>query len=118
MIEAGPERDKYIAELRGEKCTRLFIEDDPCNQDCKLFWDNRCPLPNDYECKNWSTNRNDAWELWDEMKENLRQVELIYAPANFICVLYSYEWKSIYFDGKDEADAISGAYIKYMEAKG
>jgi hypothetical protein len=91
----GPERDKEIAILRGEA-----------------------------EPKPWSTDISVAFELWEEMKGASRYVKLYISDVKKSGIYMFFEGKTdnegwkITHVGKDEADAISGAYIKWKTKGG
>jgi hypothetical protein len=126
MIPVGRERDKRIAELLGYtfKDFSAYTKDEAHEPLYMLFKKDK---PKAW-MPDYSTNRNDAWELWDIMKENGARVRLVINAIDsngVFIIIESIRYQSVYFGvfrdvsytGKDEADAISGAFIKYMEAK-
>jgi hypothetical protein len=90
-MKQGRERDIEIAKLKGLSGQKHPIK-----------------------VKNWSTNRNDAWELWDELRNEFSH-----------CMHYSIESNVDYIEiagmdtikGKDFADCVSQAWIKWKESK-
>ncbi len=64
----------------------------------------------------WSTNRNDAWELWDELPpiKEYRQ-NGGYHEVMFLCGKDALT--NHIFKGKDFADCVSQAWITWKESK-
>jgi hypothetical protein len=111
----GPERDKQIAELRGE---------------CQYYWGipkYNCTLADSYSCscehfigstdKPYSTDIACAFELWEEMK-GTGKVGIAYdnnsiAKEDGILCYYGHGIHYGDYIGASEADAISGAYVKW-----
>ena len=110
--EAGRERDKLIAELKGIEPVYACYADDPAG-DGYCVLDNNNPfnclicereeITNKFECKEWairpdyewiplwSTSRNDAWELWDELPlDRMYRENLIEGVLRYIV---SVNWK-------------------------
>jgi hypothetical protein len=105
----GVERDKQIAELRGDK--KL--------QHMTMFAGR--PEKVDWYYKPYSTDIATAMELWEEMKgANLRPSLTVYTSddgehklaceARLIADKPITRWREI---GETEADAISGAWLKW-----
>ena len=115
MTPAGPERNKRIAELRGEEI--VCIHRSPTHRTGCVYNDicERCfRFESD---KPYSTDISAAMELWDEMKEWGKQspdlLRLEFIPVIDACLCYIGQ---IGCEGKDEADAISGCYLKWKES--
>jgi hypothetical protein len=127
MIPAGPERDRRIAELRGDKCTQYSmtpIEFGTSGPACRY---NSIAFPDDcrregesyclgYEDKPYSTDITTAMELWDEMVKDglypvLRTIEIDHGEIGYrMCAGEVYE-------GWSKADAISGCYLEWKEGR-
>jgi hypothetical protein len=112
MIPAGRERDKKIAELLGWLHYEDYLPgasyDNPKNGLINT---------ETTEVRKWSTNRNDAFELWDIMKKECDIYFNVNENAEYEILLdVDLPITPISYLGKDEADAISGAFIKYKEA--
>lgn len=113
MKLVGRERDYQISELKGYKpgYGNLAGIRRHCHFKPSSGSD---PLPR------WSTNRNDAWELWDELKRNLNKVNYTYykhQTLEEITILIVPGKKSLTFYGKDFADCVSQAWIAWKESK-
>jgi hypothetical protein len=143
MIPAGPERDKRIAELRGEHWHEdgvIYCEVDGmkllwgCAIACscgntgyiwhrgqkindKGEWDyavNRINEPMQCESiiKPYSTDISAAMELWGEMREAGIKPWLCNVDKIVLCTTAD---KDSYREATTEADAISGAWLKWRE---
>lgn len=115
MIPVGIERDRRIAELRGEKEDRL--EDYLCDRCYRM---EGCVSCDNYGHSPYSTDIACAMELWEEMKgvmavkleawsgvDHKQIIDCYYKPTP-----NSYEC----YSGDTEADTISGAWLKWKEA--
>ncbi len=129
MIPAGPERDKVIAEMRGDKAG--LCEDGGLNEyydgyicDCGYKGEWGDYPEHDIPVKPYSTDIAYAMELWEEMKK-VGDVELDFKirQGNCYCRLgiggepsddYDIEIVNIV---ETEADAISGAWLKWREGE-
>jgi len=103
------ERDREIAEIRGE---------------CEHYWGTReydCTLCETYKCKcdqfagsikkPYSTSIVHAMELWEEMKAEWGMPKLEVLHGNRAeCSAWH---EGIIYEGETEADAISGAWLKW-----
>lgn len=115
MIKVGPERDKVIAELRGELCHHPKIKEVGCKvekpiariceDECKCLF---------YHIKPYSTSIVHAMELWEEMPTG---TQLSKNPNGAtVRVKHGHHYKDyIVYKGDTEADAISGAYLKWKQ---
>ena len=124
MIKAGPERDKKIAELQGDKqgeCDDRSYEEyfngwicETCRQTGS--WNNLGE--HDIPIKPYSTSIVHAMELWEEMK-GAGSLELETFDKSLIhsvrCTLELPEEVYFYHEAETEADAISGAYLLWKE---
>lgn len=101
----GVERDKQIAELRGDR---------------QIHEDNKYRYY--YKDKPYSTDIATAFELWEEMKGASRYVKLYISDVKKSGIYMFFEGKTedddwkITHVGETEADAISGAYEKWRTA--
>ena len=106
MKPAGRERDKQVGILKGFKVTHPE-------------WHGIYP----HEAKNikeWSTNRNTAWELWDELKNKFHKatyMETSYGQGHHIYLTDCCEFNIKIKEGKDFADCVSQAWIQWKEVK-
>jgi hypothetical protein len=131
MKPAGPERDREIAEVRGFTVREVNVRGkfQYCIPRGPAGYGRgypRCPVPK------WSTDIAAAMELWEEMKngrgdsiplkKRVISVRLEYNigyashPDGIIgvrIVMPGDESDVINYRGKTEADAISGAYLKW-----
>ena len=105
MNAPGPARDREIAVLRGDDCI-ADVEEIGCRGNCTV-------------CDNWaykpySTDISAALELWGEMKASGKAVELSsHSEWGMICRFVSDKPTIYSASGETEADAISGAYLKW-----
>lgn len=68
--------------------------------------------------EDWSTNRNKAWELWDELDEKCFQIFFSKSDKGYcLDVLFrsKIEGGHIQSHGKDFADCVSQAWITWKE---
>jgi hypothetical protein len=96
-MKQGRERDIEIAKLKGLSGQKHPIK-----------------------VKKWSTSRNDAWELWDELPKpkyyrELSDLEIETGSTDFTCVI-TFDGK-VFFQGTSFADCVSQVWIEYMENK-
>lgn len=121
MIPAGIERDKQVAELRGDDrvcgfdtCAYMMSPAHDCD-DCQYLID-----------KPYSTDISCAMELWEEMKQGGCNLYLHYNAADAApksirgiaveVIKPSYKINDLeWVKGETEADAISGAWLKWKE---
>lgn len=91
-IEAvGRKRDIQIAKLKGYNVLQYGA-----------MYTN-LPMEKSDTCrtrKYWSTSRNDAWELWDELPVNWKHIVM-------------YEWGLVDFDSDKFAPAVSNCWITW-----
>lgn len=129
MKQAGPERDKVIAELRGDcyhdyELTREsdFPDEDAHIWTCKLClhdeytWGRRPEHPGNG--KPYSTDIATAMTLWEEMKGEALMLALDYAKSSKIkCIFFEDSSVDVYYheNCETEADAISGAWLKWKQ---
>ncbi len=121
MIPVGPERDKAILIAMGYK-----------EVDAPKYWhcDSESGLVKyqgtdneDWICprcmlRPYSTDISCAMKLWEEMKEKSHEMYIIHRYGMVSCKVWSKNEPNpkFYFVGKTEADAISGAWLKWKEA--
>ena len=116
--QVGIERNIQIAELKGLCMHDWKAEDDyfPNGVRSSFHWECIKCNKTDYSrarphtgIKHWSTNRNDAWELWDELPNEYLQ----YTEDNGKYSI-SFYWKgNNRIVGKDFADCVSSAWITW-----
>lgn len=114
----GIERDKQIAELKGltvidvnQRGNRQYQYKTGPGGYGKGFPRKKVPP--------YSTDISCAMELWEEMKGKFPSMHLSYMPDKSCRVYLKYEdmrGPIIYEGGETEADAISGAYVKWRTA--
>ena len=127
-MKPGVERDKVVAELRGDKPD--IICHLPTEADCPYYGhvgEEDCPDKCEYlkpDYKPYSTDIACAFELWEEMKGAIRNSSASVLRLNIdtisylICctVLESHMGKPSKLGkclAETEADAISGAWLKW-----
>lgn len=134
MIPAGPERDKVIGIDRGDKPSDIWN----CSCGGVMFnvqqvdWHRKfCrkgKLKPKSKFKPYSTSIVHAMELWEEMKANIKDssiglLSLKIATTSILIVCEMFESHinnpSVLarHQAETEADAISGAWLKWKEAK-
>ena len=130
--KAGRDRDKLIAKLKGIKPVYAcyadnFAGDEYCvlNEDkpfdCRIC--EREKIIDKFKCKEWkqrpenewlpqwSTDRNDAWELWEELPAPKRYYFHV-NDKHEISYQNNMEIKWVYFLGDSFPDAVSKAWIE------
>jgi hypothetical protein len=120
----GIERDKQIAEVRGDE---VFIE---CHHDlipCDCIWEptrTECGMESPETCKDrqvydpkpYSTDISCAMELWEEMKgAGLFIVLCNPEKGDILCSVQDTHGEEYYHEGETEADAISGCFLKWKK---
>ena len=115
MIPAGPERDKVIAELRGECAHEALakVVDSHDYYDChkcsKMF------LPYKNYIKPYSTGIATSMELWEEMKGAGATLTLECEETWVQVIAVFGNHPTARGAAETEADAISGAWLKWKE---
>lgn len=136
MKPAGRERDIEIAKLKGlnPKTVQQLIDEKifashmiNSTTDIWIFVKHPVIYNRKYWifCPHYSTNRNDAWELWDELRK--KKITLNFSEAKndkeSILIVWLKSGKTIpsirentlIIIGKDFADCVSQAWIKWKE---
>lgn len=120
--QAGGERDRLIAEMKGF-CHKMIP--DPYNpvtreatkcKHCKHVSTHiTCDCKNDGICltrtKEWSTSHNDAWELWDELQG--RKVYAVNPAGDIHQICYEINAIDYLTVGITFADVVSKAWIEW-----
>ena len=106
MKPVGLERNIEIAKLKGNVrqhprfCIPIIIpKGEKVHDEAPRNWK---PV------SEWSTNRNDAWELWDELPKARFYEER--CDGSYVVII-----KDIVTIGKDFADCVSQAWIKWKQ---
>lgn len=102
--EVGKERDKIIANMKGLKWNTTIILSDH-------FTD----YPHN---PSWSTSRNEAWELWDEMKAATPILNYQIFDSNHVvnnAHSIDNQTMTISEEGNSFADVVSKAWIRWKE---
>jgi hypothetical protein len=116
MKPAGRERDIEIAKLKGWKpyyAEGIFLDG------IRVVDVRGTKQIIDAKTISWSTDRNAAWELWDEIKVDKFYQEAFMDGKIIGCVVMLQidgEF-SCYGQGKDFADCVSQAWITWKEGK-
>lgn len=112
MKPAGIERDKQIAEMRGEVCA-FYVKKVVCASACES--PNECDHP---LIKPYSTDISAAMELWEEMKAAVLFVVLCNPEkGDILCSVQDTHGEEYYAEAETESDAISGAWIRWKEGE-
>ena len=106
-------RDKEIAELKGLKPYKAFHDDYVYNH---MIHDEYESYEVPKYIPHWSTDRNDAWELWDELPDEKSYFQnMDYHRIEIRKVTYSMNLSI--FEGTSFADAVSKAWIEWKKQK-
>lgn len=120
MVEAGRERDKQIAKLKGmvAKTGKELVSDKTFaewtleNLADVLHIQDKDDNRRWRYCSHWSTSWNDAKELWDELPFDKRYYE---NQNEDYSITYAVKVLGEFSYGKDFPDVVSRAWIKYFE---
>ena len=122
MKPVGIERDLVIGSMKGYVISKRFYkEENRCRIYCgKLIL--QLDVSGGYKKHKWfqlprySTDRNDAWELWDELPTGKAIKERVDGTYR----LYFYDpdaYEVLIAAGKDFADCVSQAWLNWKETK-
>lgn len=118
MKPAGRERDIEIAELRDYKIGStsqgsVITSKGIISKTGEAIWGRKNGWP--ITCKHWSTNRDHAWELWDDMTKDGSYLK--YEQENDDLHYVSFKGGNK-ISGKDFADCVSQAWLIWKNKKG
>jgi hypothetical protein len=125
MKPAGADRDREIAEIRGDK-PECIPEPWKSNEHAICSRAISCDVCTKKRDKPYSTDIAAAFELWEEMKAWARKQPHAYdgeiasiqaEMEGTLCILWTELTTPIYYRAETEADAISGAWLKWKEGK-
>ena len=107
MKPVGRERNEYIAKLLG--WTRFV-------PNSNLHWkDSDGNIVKDGIDWQPSTNRNDTWELWDELVKAYPDTGIFFYQDEMNCSIETDMSNDLNVKGKDFADCVSQAWITWKE---
>jgi hypothetical protein len=129
MIPAGEERDKRIAEIRGDTCIAYSVVPIKIHTAGPACMKKSIAFPDCHNClmflyPKYSTDINAAMELWEEMKSEIKgeslnskgELYLSFNNPDFMgpinCEIIDMG-RILSSRGDTEADAISGVYLKW-----
>jgi hypothetical protein len=118
MKPAGADRDREIAEMRGDK-PECIPEPWKSNEHAICSRAISCDVCTKKRDKPYSTDIAAAFELWEEMKgdKDNHAIRLRGREGFMICSVDRPWGEEIGYQGETEADAISGAWLKWKEGK-